>query len=511
MKKLLLIKTIFCLLVFASCKSAVNNEEFIHPSLDGVSDTDLVTPYADMSLLENTRSATTSDPDIVNWKVARFFAVVEKIEFEDHYEAWKGAKVSEKPIVIYYTNSEKPKYYEFRVIKDNVEVGSITCNASKKEGKPIVYVSEMSHKVLGKVAKELATRSGNARLSMANYPNQFVVEKNSGSARSVEGVQGEFKDALTCEVLDASKLFIEERADVMLEKADAKMLKQLEITEEQRLEILKEMKEQEEIDSEMWQDIDSVENEMIAMSDEEIERRVYQGNAQVANQSDIGIRHVEWTEERSIYRNFLDDWYNKREWEFSNKGTGSWGACGPYACTFITMGLGEKSGYKNVPLSSKEHDKMAAMYDAFENTIGTGPKLISSLDYGMVYHTKYRIERVCSHSWTDVDEHFRSYKLPVISLRSGWYGNDAGYHYRTIIGVATYRTTKHHVIWWYWFGWRNKRWTRSYDTNWYYMHDSGVDSKGWYNHYVDGDKRFGNFWERSGLPCQRRLGLVKGK
>ena len=498
MKKHLLIKTIFCLLVFVSCKSAVNNEEVVHPSLDGVSDTDLVTPYADMSLLENTRSATTSDSDIVNWKVARFFAVVEKIEFEDHYEAWKGAKVSEKPIVIYYTNSEKPKYYEFRVIKDNVEVGSITCNASKKEGKPIVYVSEMSHKVLGKVAKELISSIGSTRLTMANYPNQFVVEKNSASARSAEGVQGEFKDALTCEILDASKLFIEERADVMLEKADAKMLEQLEITEEQRLEILKEMKEEEEITSEMWQDIDNVENEMIAMSDEEIEGKM---------SNSVTTKRIERTEERSIYRNFLDDWYNKREWLLYEREP--W--CGPYACTFITMGLGKNSGYTDVPTNKYDYQKLIAMYDAFENTIGTGPKSISSLNYGMVYHTKYRIERLCSHSWADVDEHFRSYKLPVISLRSGWYGNDAGYHYRTIIGVATYRTTKHHVIWWYWFGWKNRRWTRSYDTNWYYMHDAGVDSKGWYNYYVDGDKKFGNFWERSGLPCQRRLGLVKHK
>ena len=32
------------------------------------------------------------------------------------------------------------------VIKDNVKVGSITCNVSKKEGKPIVYVSEMKKK-----------------------------------------------------------------------------------------------------------------------------------------------------------------------------------------------------------------------------------------------------------------------------------------------------------------------------------------------------------------------------
>lgn len=510
MKKLLF-ATMFCLLIFASCKSAINNEETKLSLLDGVSDTDLVTPYTDMSLLENTRSATMSDPDVVNWKVARFFAVVKKIEFEDIYPSWKGSKISEKPIIIYYTDSEKPKFYEFRVIKDNVEVGSITCNASKKEGKPIVYVSEMTHKVLGKVAKELVSPIANTRLTIANYPNNFVVEKANFVARNAEGIQAEFKDALTYEALDSSKLFVEERTDVMLERADSKMLEQLEITDNERLEILKEMKEQQEINSEMWQDIDSVEAEMITMSDEEIENKVYQGNVQGANQNNIGIRRIERVEERSIYRNFLDDWYNKREWVFSTKDNCNWGWCGPYAVTFITMGLGKNSGYTNVPLKDNEQTKMIAMYDTFESTIGTGPKLISSLNYGMVYHTNYRIERLRSHRWTDVDEHFRVYELPVISLRSGWYGNDAGYHYRTIVGVSTYRTTEHHVFWWHWFGWKNRRWTKSYDTNWYYMHDAGVDTYGKYNYYVEGNKNFGNFWERSDLPCQRRLGLVKHK
>ena len=43
------------------------------------------------------------------------------------------------------------------------------------------------------------------------------------------------------------------------------------------------------------------------------------------------------------------------------------------------------------------------------------------------------------------------------------------------------------------------------------MHDAGVDTRGRYNHHVDGNKKFGNFWERSVLSCQRRLGLVKTK
>ena len=136
MKKLLF-ETMFCLLFFASCKSAINNEETKLSLLDGVSDTDLVTPYTDMSLLENTRSATMSDPDVVNWKVARFFAVVEKVSFEKHYPSWEGAKVSEKPIVIYNPNYNIPMYYEFRVIKAGKELGSITCHATKESSTPV--------------------------------------------------------------------------------------------------------------------------------------------------------------------------------------------------------------------------------------------------------------------------------------------------------------------------------------------------------------------------------------
>ena len=94
----------------------------------------LVTPYTNMSNLSIARSvADEADPDIVNWKVARFFALIEKIDFESVYP-WHGAKVSEYPVVIYYADSNKPRYYEFRVIKNDVGIGSITCNASKSEG-----------------------------------------------------------------------------------------------------------------------------------------------------------------------------------------------------------------------------------------------------------------------------------------------------------------------------------------------------------------------------------------
>lgn len=77
-----LMKTIFCLLVFASCKSAIINEENVLSSLNEMPDDALVTPYTDMTTSENIRSATNSDPDVVNWKVARFFAVEDtKLDF----------------------------------------------------------------------------------------------------------------------------------------------------------------------------------------------------------------------------------------------------------------------------------------------------------------------------------------------------------------------------------------------------------------------------------------------
>ena len=72
-----LMKTIFCLLVFASCKSAITNEENVLSSLNEMPDDALVTPYTDMTTSENIRSATNSD-----WKVARFFAVEDtKLDF----------------------------------------------------------------------------------------------------------------------------------------------------------------------------------------------------------------------------------------------------------------------------------------------------------------------------------------------------------------------------------------------------------------------------------------------
>jgi len=349
MRKYLLVKTIFCLLVFASCKSGVTNEEVPQTSFDGVPDSELVTPYSDMSLLENTRSASVSDPDIVNWKVARFFAIVKKIEFERHYSNWIGAKISEKPIIIYYSNQDKPKFYEFRVIKDGKEIGSITCNASKKEGQPVSYVSEMTHKVTAKVARELISNAGAVKLSGANYPSQFVMQEANADVRNASGEAVTFKDALTCEKLSGDNVFMEERFDKILEDADSEMLKKFEITEADKLKILEEMREKEEIEAEMWQAIDSVEDKIIVMSDEEIETKMHMTVEEFNNtMGNIGTKGIEWTENSGIdSQYYLTKWIKKKKWHIPRV---TW--CGPAALTFVTLGMQEDSGCNFVPISN---------------------------------------------------------------------------------------------------------------------------------------------------------------
>lgn len=432
MRKHLLIKTIFCLLVFASCEFNISNEEIPHSPLDGLPDSELVTPYSDMSLLENTRSAGISDPDVVNWKVARFFAIVKKIEFERHYSNWVGAKISEKPIIIYHYNKDKPKFYEFRVIKDGNEIGSITCNASKKEGQPVSYVSEMTHKVTAKVARELIFNHGVARLSGANYPTQFVMQEANIGLRNTLGEAVTFKDALTCEKLSEDNIFIEERFDEILENANTETLKKFGITEADKLQILEEMKEREEVEAEMWHAIDSVEDKIVAMSDEEIEIKMHMTVAEFNNNMGIiGTKGVEWTESGGEDRHyFLTKWIKKKKWDIPKK---TW--CGPAALTFVALGMQEDSGCSLVPISDndrptdQERQKVGELYDAFEKATGIRASYLIKLNRGLQSMTNKRfwVKPIALHRWQSSHDHLVNDGLPALSLRYGSAKHGGGY------------------------------------------------------------------------------------
>lgn len=484
-----------CLLVFASCKSAISNEESKRSSLDGIPDSELVTPYADMDLLENTRSAASSDPDVVNWKVARFFAVIEKVSFEDYYPEWKGAVVSAKPILIYYPEKDKVKFYEFRVIKGDMEVGSITCNASKKEGRTIAYVSEMSHKITAKVARDLVISRGNKKLTAVNYPRQFVLQDGIME----NDLDDAFKDALTLEKLNKENLFIEMRADEMLAKADEQMLKKLEISREMKDEILSTMKEKQEMDASMWEAIDEVEDKIIAMSDEEILAKLEE-----EKQGKIKPKYYvyEGADSGERWRYILSRWKDKGKWGIEDTDGDYNGWCGPVALTFVALGLGKDANCSLVPLSY-DKEKITALYCAFRGKTGRGPVTFSHLNYALKSLTGYRVNPKWGHKWQDAYNHMYSTGMPAISLRTGTARYGADMHYRTVIGVCVDWVVEHHCF--LWFGRWPSRWTKSYDKHWYLMRDNNIDRSCAEYKKKDTDL---DFWEIANSYYHCHLALV---
>ncbi|MGP1439286.1 MAG: hypothetical protein ACTTJ3_00910 [Treponema sp.] len=481
-KKLLVVLlgvSFFSLVFLSSCKQRQELDDELSSS------SGLVTPYSDMDDFSLARSVTFEDETVVNWKVARFFALLKKIDFESIY-TWHGANLSEYPIIIYYADSNKPRYYEFRVIKEGKEVGSITCNASKLEGSPIAYVSEMTHKVPIETAKQLVSASSTLKLSNVNYPSQFVMREATITSRSVQNGEVQFKDALTGNLIDSSNVFIEKSTLSMLQEADDVALKRLEITTESKEIMLKEETEKHEKMVALWKAIDEITPKILETSDEEVEN-------EYVNPSPLHLGAERWvvgSQTTQIEKVMLDDWYNKRNWW----NPGGW--CGPSAVTFIALGLGRNAGFNKIPLYDDSY-AIKELYQTFLGTIGSGPRVISELGNGLASHTNYTIEQKLSHRWDDVTNNIKGYKLPVVSLRSGWYG-DWGFHYRTIIGYEIDCRTDWHKISWWFFGWWENNWTTDTYSYWYYMHDNTSDADG-----------SGNFWEEAGGVFQSTLGLVK--
>ena len=93
------------------------------------------TPYATVEELDAITNGTT---EYVYWRVARTFALMELESFRTE-NGWDGAKLSTLPVLVYDSMS-RPKYYEYRVILDDREIGAITCVAQKRDGGPTAYV-----------------------------------------------------------------------------------------------------------------------------------------------------------------------------------------------------------------------------------------------------------------------------------------------------------------------------------------------------------------------------------
>ncbi len=123
-------------------------------------------PFAD----DNTLSEISKTKSNVSYQIARKLAVVEMETSIKQQMNWQGAKLSEKPVVI-YDGKSKPKYYEFIVKNESgKEIGTVT-TCIKKEADAVIthvlpYVRDYS---------SFTSKGDNYKMISGGYPSRILV------------------------------------------------------------------------------------------------------------------------------------------------------------------------------------------------------------------------------------------------------------------------------------------------------------------------------------------------
>ena len=78
-----------------------------------------------------------AEAGFVNYKVARYYALGALENFQDD-PVFKNGRLSKFPVIIYNSQTNLPRYYEFKVLNNKIPVAGITCVATKGEGLPCV-------------------------------------------------------------------------------------------------------------------------------------------------------------------------------------------------------------------------------------------------------------------------------------------------------------------------------------------------------------------------------------
>lgn len=434
------------LTLLISCTNSLFQENLISNS---------ATPYASTETLEDLVKS-----GYVDYRISRFFALNELVNFTELY-SWSGASLSERPIVIYNIESEKPRFYEFRVIKGTEEIGAIACVANCEEGDPVQYVMPYANKF--DTATSRAVKKSAEKLFDVSYPRKLV---------SKDIQMGRFVTTESREAIDIEETDVDVKIEDVLLSADEQLLIDLGIDSSDIYdEYLRQVQEEKERVDSLWQEIMAVSEQILAVSDEEV---LISSNARKALTSETEFTLIDWVSKGS--------WFN-----FA-------GYCGPNAVAFIALGFGEKSGYPNIPLRNDFY-KLRDFYATFQKKIGTGPKLMSQLSKGLSDLTDYKIKNDIFHLWDTISSNIKKTNMPSISLRSSksLTADGLAWHYRDIIGIKTKNfSEKKKFLWW--------TWESKSSENWYLMHDNGSDS---------GDGK--NFWEKSGKIYQLWSGHVVEK
>jgi hypothetical protein len=127
-------KTKYMLAVSLAIAAAACSKEDVY-----VGETEITPQNSSNVALDNIPFATkaelqslTADATLVNWEVARKLSMVDMELVFKNDMGWEGAKLSERPVLIYGSDS-RPKYYEFIVYSERGEsLGTLTAYAKRE-------------------------------------------------------------------------------------------------------------------------------------------------------------------------------------------------------------------------------------------------------------------------------------------------------------------------------------------------------------------------------------------
>ena len=210
-------------------------------------------PYASQKELDEVKSLS---EDYVDYKISRKLGMLEIANFID-FAAWSSdVTLSEYPVLIW--QSEKiPLYYEFQVLDGGELSGYITCNANKKNGDPVAFVSA-DKKIYSKETGR-AVKNSSCKIYAANYP-ATICQLLSRSATTNENLTEKTEEEVFYEWIES------------LTEED---FLELETTKEAALAEYEESKaEKEDRLENLWALIEEADENLLNLGDEEIQKAI---------------------------------------------------------------------------------------------------------------------------------------------------------------------------------------------------------------------------------------------
>jgi len=322
MKKVILPSLVFSLLLFGDCnkESLQVGQTTIAPAKTTQSASDI--PYAD----EETLRSIGGNKGYVPYKTARTMALLDLETNIKESMQWHGAKLSEKPVVI-YDGKSRAKHYEFIVSDGSGKpVGTLTACARKEAGTALShvlpYVRDYSY---------FTTKGSNYKMISGGYPGRILLgivgKDGDNPAGTMDPITGETVKDVPTEGADGMVNFVSQM--------NAEQQKEYGITDKaSTIEgIKKKEEENKEEAKEFWKQADTLQAALEKISDDEIAEKI---NANKGFDSWWSVEHFVIP----AYNNVRGIWWQ--------------GWCGPSEIAWIYRGIWDR--YNGQPLGQIMYD-----------------------------------------------------------------------------------------------------------------------------------------------------------